>query len=231
MRATSLSSASGELVASSTPTTSGFSATERQVARYDAEKAGRRAPVGIVAWTRPSRARPCPAGRVLRPVPRVDIDPLTLDGSCRATASLTLVPGEAGEVGWLDPELFETRTTTCGYGSWRTGRRVVLNEEVLAVYRKGCGVCVLEHRPAGRQQPEDRLLRSRSRAAHTEHRRRIARLELRYNRAMEAMAAAWFDQSPGRAIRSLPNMVWSRRPYPITGVTGSGSCARRDEPS
>jgi hypothetical protein len=31
---------------------------------------------------------------------------------------------------------------------------------------------------------------------------------LRYNRAMEAMAAAWFDQSPGRAVRSLPNMVW-----------------------
>ena len=206
-----LSSASGELVAFLDADDLWLPRyLERQVARYDAERGRRRAPVGIVACDAdlrgPDGAAP---GTYLAQFRRLH-PPITLDRvlSRNCIYVSTLVPGEAGqEVGWFDPELFGTEDHDLWIRILETGRRVVLNEEVLAVYRKAAGSVSsnIARQGANNQKTYRRAL---ARGRLTRAQRRIARRELRYNRAMEAMAAAWFDQSPGRAIRSLPNMVW-----------------------
>jgi teichuronic acid biosynthesis glycosyltransferase TuaG len=183
---------------------------ERQVARYDDERDRNGAPVGIVACDARLRG---PGGDLpgtyLGQFRRL-VAPITLDRvlarNCIYVSAL--VPREVGnEVGWFAPELFGTEDHDLWVRILETGRRAVLNHEVLAVYRKGEGSVSsnIARQGANNQKTYRRAL---ARGRLTRAQRRIARRELRYNRAMEAMAAAWFDRSPGRALRTFPNLAW-----------------------
>ncbi len=86
----------------------------------------------------PDRHAPITLERVLRRNP--------IYGAC-------LVPSTVGEaVGWFDPELFGTED----FGLWikilEAGYRAVLNEEVLAVYRRTARQRLLESRKPSREQ-------------------------------------------------------------------------------
>jgi glycosyltransferase involved in cell wall biosynthesis len=190
---------------------------ESQVARYEAASrdgaAGQGAAreVGLVAcdarilidgeyalYTHleriPDRHAPITLERVLRRNP--------IYGAC-------LVPVSAGAaVDWFDPELFGTED----FGLWikllEAGYRAVLNDEVLAVYRRTAGAVSSNLARQGlnnRRAYERALARGRLSAAQ----RRIARRSVRYNRAMEQVALLRFsgDRS-GRAavglLRSIP---------------------------
>jgi glycosyltransferase involved in cell wall biosynthesis len=123
-----------------------------------------------------------------------------------------LVPVVVGEsVGWFDPELFGTED----YGLWikilEAGYRVVLNEEVLAVYRRTAGTVSSNIASQGRNnQRVYELALARGRLSSKQ--RRIARRSIRYNRAMEEVALLRFGTARGRAIAraliKLPLLVW-----------------------
>ncbi|MEA2313569.1 MAG: hypothetical protein QOI03_261 [Solirubrobacteraceae bacterium] len=189
---------------------------ESQLARYEAavrEEQGQT--VGLVACDAriligdeyapfthleriPDRAAPITLERVLRRNP--------IYGAC-------LVPTAVGEaVEWFDPELFGTED----FGLWikilEAGYRAVLNEEVLAVYRRTAGTVSSNIASQGvnnRRAYELALARGRL----TDKQRRIARRAISYNRAMEEVALLRFAGSrpPGsraRALRSLPLLAW-----------------------
>jgi glycosyltransferase involved in cell wall biosynthesis len=149
-------------------------------------------------------------GRI--PGPRT---PLTIERVLRRNPIYTacLVPAAIGEaVGWFDPELFGTED----YGLWikilETGHRAVLNEEVLAVYRRGPGAISSNlARQAAHNRRAYELALGRGRL--TPGQRRIARRGIRYSRAMEQVALLRFARAqPWRSRlaspRSLPTLAW-----------------------
>jgi glycosyltransferase involved in cell wall biosynthesis len=188
---------------------------ESQLACYEAAKRPRGAEVGLVAcdariligeeyapYTHleriPDRDAPITLERVLRRNP--------IYGAC-------LVPTGVGEaVDWFDPELFGTED----FGLWikilEAGYRAVLNDEVLAVYRRTAGTVSSNIASQGvnnRRAYELALRRGRL----TSTQRRIARRATRYNRAMEEMALLRFAGARGwrsglRGVRSLPLLLW-----------------------
>jgi teichuronic acid biosynthesis glycosyltransferase TuaG len=124
-----------------------------------------------------------------------------------------LVPTYVGQaVGWFDPELFGTED----FGLWikilEAGHRAVLNEEVLAVYRRTAGSVSSNIAAQGLNNRRTyRLALERGRL--TPKQRRIARAAIRYNRAMEEVALLRFAGAPGhglslRRMRSLPLLLW-----------------------
>jgi glycosyltransferase involved in cell wall biosynthesis len=133
--------------------------------------------------------------------------PLTLERVLRRNPIYTacLVPREVGEeVGWFDPELFVAED----YGLWikilEAGYRGVLNDAVLAVYRRSAGaVCSDIARLAANNRRAYELALSRGRL--TARQRRIARRAIRYNRAMEQVARLRFAEAAQR---------WSQLPRP-----------------
>jgi glycosyltransferase involved in cell wall biosynthesis len=183
---------------------------ESQVARFDAEAARPGPPVGLVACDARLRGPDGDLPGTYLGQFRRAVEPLTLERVLARNCIYvsTLVPAAVGaEVGWFAPELFGTEDHDLWVRILETRRRAVLNDEVLAVYRKGAGSVSsnIARQGANNQKTYRRAL---DRGRLTRRQARVARRELRYNRAMEAMAAAWFDRSPGRAVRSLPNMVW-----------------------
>lgn len=183
---------------------------ECQVARFDAEAARPGPAVGLVACDARLRGPDGDLPGTYLGQFRRAVAPLTLERVLARNCIYvsTLVPAEVGaEVGWFAPELFGTEDHDLWVRILETGRRAVLNDDVLAVYRKGAGSVSsnIARQGANNQKTYRRAL---DRGRLTRRQARVARRELRYNRAMEAMAAAWFDRSPGRAVRSLPNMVW-----------------------
>ena len=146
----------------------------------------------------PDRYAPITLERVLRRNP--------IYGAC-------LVPTVVGEaVGWFDPELFGTED----FGLWikilEAGYRAVLNEEVLAVYRRTAGTVSSNiASQAANNRRAYALALDRGRL--TAKQRRIARRAIRYNRAMEEVALLRFADARGaRAwlgrLRSLPLLIW-----------------------
>jgi glycosyltransferase involved in cell wall biosynthesis len=183
---------------------------ERQVARYDAESARPGPPVGIVA----ADAR-IHAGDGVLPHTYLDqfraVEPLTLERVLRRDVIYVscLVPRAAGElVGWFDEELFGTED----HGLWikilERGYRAVLTREPLCHYRWSAGSVSSDvARQGHNNQRTYRLAIARGRL--TPRQRRIARAELRYNRALEAVASAAFGggghlAAARRLARELP---------------------------
>jgi len=120
--------------------------------------------------------------------------PITLERVLRRNIiyGACLVPREVGDaVDWFDPGLFGTED----FGLWikilETGRRAVLNEEVLAMYRRTAGTVSSNLARQGlnnRRAYELALVRGRL----SSDQRRIARRAIRYNRAMEQVALLRF---------------------------------------
>jgi len=141
--------------------------------------------------------------------------PLTLERILRRNPIYisSLVPASVGEsVGWFDPELFGTED----FGLWikilEAGYRAVLNDRVLAVYRRTSGALSSNIASQGvnnRRAYELALERGRL----TPRQRRIARGAIRYNRAMEDVALLRFGGPAAsrpllRVVRRLPRLVW-----------------------
>jgi glycosyltransferase involved in cell wall biosynthesis len=183
---------------------------ERQVARYDAEAPRPGAPVGIVACDARLRGPDGDLPGTYMTQFRDPAQPLSLErvlARNRIYVS-TVVPRAAGEeVGGFAPELFGTEDHDLWVRILETGRRAVLNLEVLAVYRKNTGSVSsnIARQGANNQKTYRRAL---ERGRLTPRQARIARRELHYNRAMEAVAAAWLDRSPAGALRALPTAAW-----------------------
>jgi glycosyltransferase involved in cell wall biosynthesis len=146
----------------------------------------------------PDRRAPITLERVLRRNP--------IYGAC-------LVPATVGEaVGWFDPELFGTED----FGLWikilEAGYRAVLNEEVLAVYRRTAGTVssnIASQAVNNRRAYELALARGQL----SSEQLRIARRAIRYNHAMEQVALMRFAGERGRTsalrgLRSLPLLAW-----------------------
>ena len=172
---------------------------ERQVARYDAETAAGGPPVGLVACD--ARIR-LPGGDdaagTYADQFRGGVAPLTLERVLRRNVVYisALVPRAAGEeVGWFDPGLFGTEDHDLWIKLLERGRRAVLNDRVLCVYRRTEGSI---SRDLGRQAANNQLTyrRALERGRLSPRQRRIARSELRYNRAMGAVAGAAFGGGP-----------------------------------
>lgn len=183
---------------------------ERQVAAYDEHAARPGPPVGLVA---------CDA-RVRRPDgddPRSYLDGLRPPVHTITLARLVyrncvfisaLVPCAAGEeVGWFEPSLFGTEDHDLWIRILETGRRAVLNREVLAIYRDTPGSVSsnLARMAVNCQGTYRRALdRGRLPAAAA----RTARRELTYYRAMEAAARAWYDRDRRAALHAAPTLAW-----------------------
>jgi hypothetical protein len=109
-------------------------------------------------------------------------------------------------VGWFDTTLFGTEDHDLWLKILDSGRRIVLEHEPLAVYRRtSCSFSRNTERQAmNNQRTLDRAL---SRGRLTPRQRRIARAEIRYNRALEVIAARVFS---GRrpTVASIPNLAW-----------------------
>jgi glycosyltransferase involved in cell wall biosynthesis len=109
--------------------------------------------------------------------------PITLERELRLNViyGACLVPSAVGEtVGWFDAELFGTED----YGLWikilEGGYRAVLNEEVLAVYRRTAGSVSSNIASQGLNNRRAYAL-ALDRGSLTARQRRIARRAIRYN--------------------------------------------------
>jgi glycosyltransferase involved in cell wall biosynthesis len=185
---------------------------ERQVQRLDTERArGRR--VGIVACNaRVSGSRQ----RTFLDHFRGPLEPVTLERVLRGNPIFisALVLRQAGEeAGWFSEELFGTEDHDLWIRILEQGYEAVLNHEVLAVYRQPSGSISsdLTRMGSGNQLTYQRAL-ARGRLTATE--RRIARSQLRYNRAMEAVAAARFAGDRRQVARALPTLVLVAATHP-----------------
>lgn len=141
--------------------------------------------------------------------------PITLERELRLNViyGACLVPSAVGEaVGWFDAELFGTED----YGLWikilEAGYRAVLNEEVLAVYRRTAGSVSSNIASQGLNNRRAYAL-ALNRGSLTARQRRIARRAIRYNRAMEEVALLRFSgasrgSSILRRLHRLPSLLW-----------------------
>jgi glycosyltransferase involved in cell wall biosynthesis len=178
---------------------------ERQVGRFDTERyRGRR--VAIVGCN----ARMSSSGsRTFFDHVRGQLEPLTLErelrGNCIFVSALVLrQAGEAAD--WFDTALYGTEDHDLWIRILELGYEAVLNHEILALYRQPPGSISsdIARMGVGNQLTYRRAL---ARGRLTPAQRRIARSQLRYNRAMEAVAAAWFRGDRSRAMRQLPTLL------------------------
>jgi glycosyltransferase involved in cell wall biosynthesis len=188
---------------------------ESQLARYEAAIQSRESRVGLVT---------CDArimiGEDYAPYTHLQripdrYAPITLERLLRRNSIYVacLVPTAVGEaVGWFDLELFGTED----FGLWikilEAGYRAVLNEEVLAVYRRMAGSVSSNIASQGANNRRAYAL-ALDRGRLTSRQRRIARRAIRYNRAMEEVALLRFagareGRSTLRRLRSLPLLLW-----------------------
>jgi glycosyltransferase involved in cell wall biosynthesis len=181
---------------------------ERQVSRLEAERArGRR--VGIVACNARMVVGPGERPRTFLDHFRGSLEPLTLERVLAGNPIFisALVVRQAGEeAGWFATELFGTEDHDLWIRILELGYEAVLNRQVLAVYRQPPGSVSsdIARMGAGNQRTYDRAL---ARGRLTPKQRRVVRAQIRYNRAMEAVAAARFAGDPAIAIRRLPTLL------------------------
>lgn len=183
---------------------------ESQVRRHDEESARSGAPVGFVACD--ARIRQLDgelAPHTYLEQFRDPCEPLTVERLLKRNCVFisALVPRAAGDaVGWFDEGLFGTEDHDLWLRILETGRRGVLNREVLATYSHGEGSVSARISRMGANNQKT-YLRALERGHLTPAQEQLARRELRYNRAMEAVAAAWFERRPGALARALPTAV------------------------
>lgn len=181
---------------------------ERQVGRLDTERTrGRR--VGIVACNARASEHTRGHPRLFLDHVRGRLEPVTLEsvlrGNCIYISALVL--RQAGdEVGWFATELFGTEDHDLWIRILERGYEAVLNREVLAAYRQPPGSVSsdIAHMGVENQRTYRRAL---ARGRLTPPQRRIARSQLRYNRAMAVVAAARFDGNRALAVRELPTVL------------------------
>lgn len=178
----------------------------RQVGVFDRESERPLAPVGIVACDARIRTPEGDDARTfLQRFPGYG-EPITLESVLAQNRVYVsaLVPRAAGEeVGWFDARLFGTEDHDLWIRLLETGRRGVLNTEVLAIYRYLPG-SVSSH--VARQASNDQLTYQRAldRGLLNDPQRRIAERELHYHEVRTAVAEAWFERSPTALARQLP---------------------------
>jgi glycosyltransferase involved in cell wall biosynthesis len=122
----------------------------------------------------------------------------------------SLVPAEAGRaVGWFDEELFGTEDFDLWLKILERGYEAVLNPKPLATYRRRTGSVSSDIARQGANNRRTYEL-ALARGALNRRQRQIARRAIRYNRAMEAVAALRFapDRSVREVVRMLPLLVW-----------------------
>jgi teichuronic acid biosynthesis glycosyltransferase TuaG len=141
--------------------------------------------------------------------------PLTLERLLRRNMIFvtSLVPMLVGaEVGWFDAELFGTEDFGLWIKIFERGYRAVRNDVPLMIYRRTAGTVSSN---LARQALNNRLAYelALARGRLNREQARIARHQIRYNRAMEEIAMARF--SPGgmrrfllRLPRILPSLAW-----------------------
>ena len=138
--------------------------------------------------------------------------PITLERVLRRNPiyMACLVPvGVGAEVGWFDDELFGTEDLGLWIKILEQGYRAILNDEVLAVYRRTAGT--ISSNLASQGVNNRRALELALRRGNlTRRQARIARAAIRYNRAMEEVALARFGERADRRrlIRLLPLLGW-----------------------
>lgn len=183
---------------------------ERMLGRYDAERERKgAAPVGIVACDARVRGESSTYLELCEREHRLPVDPPDLARTLRRNAIYisALVPRDVlDEIGGFDEALFGTEDHDLWLRILERGYRAVLQREVLCVY----------HRPEGsissnlaRQAANNQLTYKRAldRGRLPADLRRIARRELRYNRAMEGVAVAVRERRLGTLGRVLPDAV------------------------
>jgi len=182
---------------------------ECQVACYDEQASRPGQPVGVVACDArvlgPDGVGPGTYLDALRPrVREITLERLVYRNCVFISA---LVPRAAGEeVGWFAPELFGTEDHDLWIRVLETGRRAVLNREVLAVYRVTPG-SVSSNLARMAVNCQGTYRRALERGLLPGPAARTARRELTYYRAMEAAARAWFDRDPRAALRAAPTLA------------------------
>jgi glycosyltransferase involved in cell wall biosynthesis len=188
---------------------------ERQVGRHDAARA-QGVDVGVVGCD----ARLVgPDGREQAHTFRSQLpphDPPTLERLLRGNflfVSSLFPRAAAEEVGWFSTDLFGTEDHDLWIRILETGRAAVLGDDVLAVYRVAAGsVSANLARMAGSSQRT--LHRALGRGRLTPRQQRTALAELRYYRAMEAVAGVRFDRERPLAERlaglaaEAPALAW-----------------------
>jgi glycosyltransferase involved in cell wall biosynthesis len=184
---------------------------ERQIALYDERSARSGPPVGLVACNAllrtPDGNLPITYFEQFRSPP---VEPLTLERVIERNCIYvsTVVPRALGEsLGWFAPELFGTEDHDLWIRIMETGGRVVVNPEVLAVYRLSAGSVSskVSNQAANNQLTYTRAL---ARGRLSARQARVAKKALRYSRAMEAVAGAWMDRDARRLVRSVPVVIW-----------------------
>ena len=183
---------------------------ERQVGRFDAEARRSGPPVGIVACDASVRSQGATLAGTYLDQFHQDVEPLTLARVLQRNCIYisALVPRAAGErAGWFDESLFGTEDHDLWIRILEDGYRAVLNREVLAVYNRSSGSVSSDlARMATNNQGTYQRALARGRLPSREV--RIARSELRYNRAMEAVARAWFRRDRATLARNVPVLLW-----------------------
>jgi glycosyltransferase involved in cell wall biosynthesis len=188
---------------------------ESQLACYEAAIRDPRGRVGLVACDARImiEERYAPYTHLQRIPDRYE--PITLERVLRRNSiyGACLVPVAVGAaVGWFDHELFGTED----FGLWikilEAGWRAVLNDEVLAVYRRTPGAVSsnIASQGANNRRAYELAL---GRGCLDSKQRRIARRAIRYNRAMEEVALLRFEKarawrSGPRRLRNLPLLLW-----------------------
>jgi glycosyltransferase involved in cell wall biosynthesis len=183
----------------------------RQVALLDREAEGDGGPVGAVACNALIASEDgTPTGETYHQLfGRRRLDPVTLERLLRRNTVYIscLVPRDAGDaVGWFDPTLFGTEDHDLWLKILESGRRILLQDEPLAVYRRTSSSISrnTERQAMNNQRTLDRAL---ARGHLTPRQRRIARSEIRYNRALEVLSARVFNGRRPPAA-ALPNLAW-----------------------
>ena len=119
-----------------------------------------------------------------------------------------IVPRSAGdELGWFAPEIFGTEDYDLWVRILERGYRAVLNPDRLAVYRVTSGSVSSN---AARQRENSQMVYSRalSRGMLNPAETRIARNQLRYAEAMEAVALIVDDRKWRQAVMKLPTIAY-----------------------
>ena len=182
---------------------------ERQVGRYDRERGQAGPEVGIVACDARIRT---PTGDL--PTTYLEqfrsLEDLTLERVLKRNCVFisALVPRAVGEeLGWFDEDLFGTEDHDLWIRILESGRRAVLNREVLATYHRApTSISANIARMGANNQKTYRRALDRGRLP--PRAARIARRELTYNRAMEAAARAFFDRDARAALTAAPTLAW-----------------------
>jgi glycosyltransferase involved in cell wall biosynthesis len=181
---------------------------ERQVARFDSARGAGR-PVGIVACNARIATPARGARETILEHFREPLEPVTLERVLRGNCIFisALIARQAGEeAGWFS-DLYGTADHDLWIKILELGYEVALNREVLAVYRQPPGS--ISNNLAGMAADNQRTYaQALARGRLTPAQQRIARAQIRYSRAMEAVAEARFGGHRRRLLRQLPILAW-----------------------